>query len=95
MVAIVVTLEANPGKTAALLEALEENAIGSRQEAGCSKWEYSQHIDDPNKFAIYETYDDEAAIKAHKSSDHFLHWVQRNQQENLIANKQAGIYRVL
>lgn len=95
MHAIVVTLEANPGKTEALLEALEANAVGSRQEPGCHKWEYSQHVDNCNQFAIYEIYDDEAAIKAHKSSEHFLAWVERIQTGELIANKQAGIYRVI
>ncbi|MCF6313103.1 MAG: antibiotic biosynthesis monooxygenase [Verrucomicrobiales bacterium] len=95
MHAIVVTLEANPGKTEALLAALEANAIGSRQEAGCHKWEYSQHVDHPNQFAIYELYDDLAAIKAHKSSEHFLAWVKCIQTGELIANKQAGIYQVI
>lgn len=95
MLAIIVTLESHPEKAEALLSALEENAIGSRNEAGCQKWEYSQHHEDPNKFAIYEIYDDEAAIKAHKSSAHFQHWVQRNQEESLMASKQSGIYRII
>ncbi|NOX99763.1 MAG: antibiotic biosynthesis monooxygenase [Verrucomicrobia bacterium] len=95
MVAIVVTLEAHPDKVDAMLEALADNAAGSNKEPGCQKWEYSQHIDDPKKFAIYEIYDDEEAIKAHKSSEHFLTWVKRNEEENLMASKQAGIYRIL
>ena len=95
MVAIVVTLEAHPDKVDAMLEALEENAAGSIKEPGCHKWEYSQHLEDPEKFAIYEIYDDEDAIKQHKSSEHFLHWVKRNEEENLMASKQAGQYRIL
>ncbi len=95
MLNIVVTLEAHPDKVDAMLDALAQNAAGSIKEPGCQKWEYSQHVDAPNKFAIYEIYDDEEAIKAHKSSEHFKHWVQRNEREGLMINKQAGIYRIL
>ncbi len=95
MLTIVVTLEAHPDKVDAMLDALAQNAAASIKEPGCHKWEYSQHVDTPNKFAIYEIYDDEEAIKAHKSSEHFKQWVQRNEKENLILNKQAGIYRIL
>jgi quinol monooxygenase YgiN len=94
MLAIVVTLEANPGKTDALLEALKENAAGSRKEPGCRKWEYSQHLEDPGKFAIYEVYDNEDAMQAHFDSAHFQHWVKRNQEESLLASKQSGRYRI-
>jgi len=95
MVAIVVTLEAHPEKVDALLEALEENAVNSREEPGCRKWEYSQHLEDPGKFAIYELYDDEDAIQAHYDSEHFQRWIKRNQEEDLMASKQSGQYRIL
>ena len=95
MVAIVVTLEANPGKAEALLQALGENAAASREEPGCHKWEYSQHLQDPNKFAIYELYENEEAIQAHYDSDHFQRWIKRNQEEDLMASKQSGQYRIL
>lgn len=95
MVAIVVTLEAHPDKVDAMLEALTENAAGSIKEPGCQKWEYSQHVDDPKKFAIYEIYDDQDAIDAHKNSEHFHHWMQRNEKEGLMASKKSGIYRIL
>jgi autoinducer 2-degrading protein len=94
MVAIVVTLEVHPDKVDAIKEALADNAAASITEPGCQKWEYSQHVDDPKKFAIYEIYDDENAIKLHKESDHFKRWVERNEKENLMASKQAGIYRI-
>ena len=95
MLAIVITLEAHPDKVDAMLEALAENAAGSIKEPGCQKWEYSQHLEDPKKFAIYEIYDDEEAIAAHKDSAHFQHWKQRNEKEGLMASKQSAIYRIL
>ena len=95
MIAIVVTLEAHPDKVDALLKALEDNATGSNQEPGCRKWEYSRNLEDPNKFAIYEIYDDEDAIQAHYNSEHFKRWIKHTQEEGLMASKQSGQYRIL
>jgi len=95
MIAIVVMLETHPDKVDAMLEALEDNAAGSNNEPGCQKWEYSQHLEEPNKFAIYEIYDDEDAIQAHYDSEHFQNWAKRNQEEDLMVTKQSGQYRIL
>ena len=92
MVAIVVTFEINPGKEARILAALEKNAAGSRQEPSCLKWEWSRHLDDPLKFAIYELYTDVEAIKQHKASHHFAEWLE--EIEGVFAHKTAGIYEV-
>ncbi len=92
MVAIVVTFEIHPGKESEILAALEKNAAGSRTEPGCYKWEWSRHLEDPLKFAIYELYEDVAAIKAHKASDHFAEWL--GEIDGVIASKTAGQYNV-
>ena len=93
MLAVVVTLEAVPGKAGELIAALEGNASGSRQEPTCLKWEWSRHIDDSNKFAIYELYTDAEAFAAHKASHHFAEW--KAATEGVIASKVAGQYEVL
>lgn len=92
MVAIVVTFEIHPGKEAEIIAALEGNAIGSRAEPGCYKWEWSRHLEDPLKFAIYELYENKEAIKAHKASAHFAEWL--GQIDGVIASKTAGQYDV-
>lgn len=92
MLAIVVTFEIHPGKRSKILAALEKNAAGSREEAGCLKWEWSSHTDDPLKFAIYELYVDADAIKSHKASQHFAEWLE--EIDGVIAQKTAGIYEV-
>ena len=92
MVAIVVTFEIFPGKEAEMLAALEKNAAGSRTEPGCLKWEWSRHLEDPLKFAIYELYTDREAIKAHKSSEHFSEWVK--DIDGVMSSKTAGQYDV-
>jgi len=93
MFAVVVTLEAAPGRADDLIAALEANASHSRHEAGCLKWEWSRHIDAPEKFAIYELYTDKAAFDAHKASSHFDAW--RKATEGVVAHKIAGQYDVV
>lgn len=90
MLAVVVTIEALPGKADDLVAALEANARGSREEPGCLKWEWSRHIEDSNRFAIYEVYTDKDAFAAHKQSDHFAAWVEAGLP--CIAEKVAGQY---
>ena len=90
MLAVVVTIDAVPGKAEELIQALENNASHSREEPECLKWEWSRHIDEPDKFAIYEVYTDREAFLAHKASSHFAAWVEASSP--CIANKVAGQY---
>lgn len=93
MLAIVVTIDVVDGRADDLIAALEVNAEGSRQEPGCLKWEWSRHLKEPNKFAIYELYTDMDAIKSHKSSEHFQKWL--GMIDGVIENKVAGQYDVV
>ena len=92
MLAIVVNFEIHPGTESQAIAALEANAAGSRTEPGCLKWEWSRHVDEPNRFAIYELYVDEAAIQLHKSSEHFDAW--NESLPSFVKEKTAGIYDV-
>lgn len=92
MFAVVVTIEAHPGRADDLIAALRANASHSREEPDCLKWEWSRHIDDPDKFAIYEIYINREAFLAHKASGHFAEWVEASTP--CIANKVAGQYQV-
>ncbi|MAS93850.1 MAG: hypothetical protein CMO55_11715 [Verrucomicrobiales bacterium] len=92
MFAVVVTIKAVSGKADDMIKALENNARHSRQEESCLKWEWSRHVDDPDKFAIYELYTDREAFLAHKASEHFAHWVEESTP--CIEEKVAGQYDV-
>lgn len=93
MLAVVVTIDAVPGKEDELISALEHNAAGSRTESTCLKWEWSRHITEPHKFAIYELYTNAEAFAEHKESEHFAEWKQMT--EGLIASKVSGQYDVI
>ncbi len=92
MFAVVVTIVAESGREEDLIAALEANGNHSRHEASCLKWEWSRHIDDPSKFAIYEVYTDREAFLAHKASDHFAEWAEASGP--CIAEKVAGQYEL-
>jgi autoinducer 2-degrading protein len=93
MLAVVVTIDAVPGKEADLIEALEANASHSRTEPECLKWEWSRHVEDESRFAMYEVYTDRDAFLAHKASDHFAKWVEMS--TGCIARKEAGQFDLI
>lgn len=92
MLAVVVNLTSHPDKVDEMIAALTGNQSHSIHEPDCLKWEWSQHIDDPTKFAIYELYTDREAFAAHKASDHFAAWVEASVP--CIKEKVAGQYEV-
>ena len=93
MFAVVVTIEAAAGKEEELIKALQENADHSRTEAGCLTWEWSCHVEDTSRFAIYELYTSREAFLKHKCSDHFAAWVEASTP--CIKEKVAGQYDVV
>ena len=92
MLAIVVNFVIHPEKEADAISALEANAAGSRTEPGCLKWEWCRHVEEPNRFAIYELYVDQAAIDFHRDAPHFQDW--RAAAPNFMAEKTSGVYEV-
>lgn len=92
LLAVVVTIEAHSDQVEAMIRALKNNASHSVHEPECRCWEWSQHLDDPQKFAIYELYTSEEAFAAHKASTHFAEWLEASAP--CIAHKVAGRYWV-
>ena len=92
MLAVVVTIVCHPDKIGEMISALEGNAAHSRHEPECIKWEWSQHIEDETKFAMYEIYTSREAFAAHKARDHFSEWVEASTP--CIKEKVAGQYEV-
>ena len=43
----------------------------TRQEPGCRQYVFHQCIEEPNRFLIYEVYDDQAALETHRATPHF------------------------
>lgn len=72
---LVVHLRTRPETTAAFMKMLMENAIASRQEAGCRQFEVLVDPQDETKVTLFEIYQDEAAFEAHQQTAHFKRYL--------------------
>ena len=87
MQALVVEFRIKAAHVDAFATAIVENARASREtEPGCRQFDVCRDPADAGVFFLYELYDDEAAIRAHLQSAHFLQmnaqteaWVDRKQ----------------
>ncbi|ABF42869.1 Antibiotic biosynthesis monooxygenase [Candidatus Koribacter versatilis Ellin345] len=71
MVVLAVTWVAHEGQEQEMAEAFERLGAASRQEPGCRMYVVHRHREDKRTFFIYEQYDDDAALQAHRDSPHF------------------------
>jgi autoinducer 2-degrading protein len=66
-----VDIDVVPGERDNYLAALTENGKASVTEPGCRAFNIQVLASDPNHVFIYEVYDNEAALQAHRASEHF------------------------
>jgi quinol monooxygenase YgiN len=71
MIVLAVTWVANSGKESEVAEIFANLEQASREEPGCLMYIVHRHRADSRRFFIYEQYDDDAALEAHRSSQHF------------------------
>jgi (4S)-4-hydroxy-5-phosphonooxypentane-2,3-dione isomerase len=66
-----VDLDILPAERDNFLAAIKENGEFAAKEPGCKRFDILNLASDPNHFFLYEVYDNEAALKAHRETDHF------------------------
>jgi quinol monooxygenase YgiN len=66
-----VDLDIVPAEGEKFLAAITENGMASVKEPGCRRFDILNLASDPNHFFLYEIYDNEAALKAHRETAHF------------------------
>jgi (4S)-4-hydroxy-5-phosphonooxypentane-2,3-dione isomerase len=76
MLVVCVHVHVKPEYSAAFAEASRENARSTIEEPGNLRFDVLQQADDPNQFILYEVYRDEAAMKAHKETQHYARWAE-------------------
>lgn len=64
-VRLVVTIDALPGKGAALAEAFRSRCAEVQQEPGCLQFEVFQGVLNPDTLTLLELWADQAALDAH------------------------------
>lgn len=63
-----------PGKEEAFKDACLKNHRETRKEKGNIRFDVLQQNEDSCRFFLYEAYDSEEAVKAHKETSHYLEW---------------------
>ncbi|MCI0353570.1 MAG: antibiotic biosynthesis monooxygenase [Acidobacteria bacterium] len=94
MVVLVVSWIAKPGKeeeVAGLFHKLQEE---SRREPGCLLYVAQRHQQEPARFLVYEQYQDDAALEAHRSTRHFLE-IARGELPKIANRVDANLYTPL
>ncbi len=75
MHSIFVTIRIKPGFAAQFTEASFGDGQGSvRDEPGCFRFDILKNSSDPNRFHLYEVYENEAALEAHRNAPHYKKW---------------------
>ena len=71
MVVLAVTWKAKQGKEAQTAEVFAKLAEESRKEPGCLMYLVHRHREHSGEIFLYEQYQDESALQAHRDSPHF------------------------
>lgn len=71
MVVLAVTWMAHEGQEQQMADAFQRLAAAARQEPGCRMFVVHRHREDKRTFFVYEQYDDDHALQAHRDSPHF------------------------
>jgi quinol monooxygenase YgiN len=72
MVVLAVTWMAKAGHEAEVAALFAKLTEASRKEPGCTMYQVHRHKTEPRRFFIYEQYNDDAALVAHRTALHFL-----------------------
>jgi quinol monooxygenase YgiN len=94
MICLAVRLSVKAGEEHRVAELFRSLQDASRKEPGCVTYIVQQHLEDPRNFLVYEQYKDEAALQAHRNSDHFKKYA-ADQIYKVLASREADLYRPL
>ncbi|TVR55037.1 MAG: antibiotic biosynthesis monooxygenase [Puniceicoccaceae bacterium] len=94
MIVTTVSVQVKPEHVDAFIEATADNHRHSIKEPGNLRFDVLQQRDDPCRFTLYEAYETEEAVAAHKETAHYRRW--RAAVEPWMAERRLGIaHRVL
>ena len=91
MLVLAVAYVVEPGRERDAVECLKQLVAETRKEPGNRAYVALRSKDDPRTFFIYEEYDDEAALEAHRASDHFQRYG-KNGLQTMAQSRRAKLY---
>lgn len=84
----IVHIRVKPEHRQAFVQATEQNRDASRQEPGNLRFDFLQSREDPERFVLYEAYENDEAARAHKETDHYQRW--KAEVEEMMAEPRRG-----
>jgi quinol monooxygenase YgiN len=78
MVVLAVTWMAKVGHEADVATLFGKLTEESRKEPGCAMYQVHRHKTESRRFFIYEQYQDDAALEAHRAAPHFLQYARKD-----------------
>jgi quinol monooxygenase YgiN len=88
MVVLAVTWMAKAGHETEVAGIFNKLSEESRKEPGCLMYLVHRHKTEPRRFFIYEQYQDDGALEAHRAAPHFLQFARK--QLPKIADRVEG-----
>lgn len=89
MIVTIVHVYVKPEFVQAFIEVTRDNHEQSVKEPGNLRFDILQDAGDPGKFVLYEAYESEQDVSAHKETAHYAKW--RDTVENWMAKPREGI----
>ena len=74
MIVVAGTIRVPPEKIAEAKPHIERVITGSRAEPGCVIYSFGFDVLEEGLIRVFEVYRDQAALEAHRNSDHFKAW---------------------
>lgn len=93
--AAVVQAEIAPDRLNEFLELIETNAVETRKEPGCLRFDVLQSQEAENKFFFYELYKSASDVDYHKTQPHYNRWADFKASGgviNSVTYKTDGVY---
>jgi quinol monooxygenase YgiN len=94
MICVAVTYVMREGTDEQAIELFRPLAAETRKEPGCRMYEVHRSTANPLQFFLYEQYDDQAALDAHRAAPHFEKYG-KNVLFHLIESRSPEIYERL
>jgi quinol monooxygenase YgiN len=88
-----VDLDIVPAERENYMAAIKENGAAAAKEPGCRRFDILNLASDPNHFFLYEVYDNEAAFKAHRETEHFKKYMAAT--GNMVAKRLSRTMSVM
>ncbi len=90
-----VHIRIKPNRIDEFLEVFRGNFEGTRNEPGNYRFDVLQDPQDAHHFVIYEAFEDEAAVDAHRRTDHYKATVEGLSQLMTTGTREKEFFRMV